>query len=215
MMTLFGVVAATWLLVGLLASYVMGRRGHDAFSWFLLGITFGPLAIPLAFDRLRSERRAPRGARSPTRPRAYGVKVLVGVDASAESRAASERVVHVLGDRLGRLMLATVIDYEHADRRRGADDADHLLADAASAVPGSRPETVVLVGEPGQALMDFAVAEDFDLVVIGSRGAWRTLSPIGSVATRLAGDTRVPVLLVGAPSRDTHARSSSREAARS
>ena len=43
--TLFLVVGIGWLVTGLVLSLIMGRRGHDAFSWLLLGSLFGPLAL--------------------------------------------------------------------------------------------------------------------------------------------------------------------------
>lgn len=44
------VAAAAWLGIGLVLSLVLGRRGHDPFSWFVLGMMLGPLAIALAVD---------------------------------------------------------------------------------------------------------------------------------------------------------------------
>ena len=72
----------------------------------------GPLVVPLAFARARQARHFPRAAdvgtwRGP-------VDVLVGVDGSAESLAAAAVVGSLLGDRIGRFTLATVVDYDTA-----------------------------------------------------------------------------------------------------
>ncbi|HEV8627025.1 MAG TPA: hypothetical protein VG034_21480 [Acidimicrobiia bacterium] len=42
------VVAVSWLAIGLTLSLVMGRRGHDAFTWLVLGTLFGPLGASKA-----------------------------------------------------------------------------------------------------------------------------------------------------------------------
>ena len=65
--TLVIVFAVAWLSIGLTLSLVMGRRGHDAFSWLILGTLFGPLAAIFAVEargeeRLRPELVAPRPA---------------------------------------------------------------------------------------------------------------------------------------------------------
>ena len=51
---LFAVMAA-WLAIGLVLALVLGRRGHDPFSWFVLGTLLGPLAIAFAFYAWRHE----------------------------------------------------------------------------------------------------------------------------------------------------------------
>ena len=50
------VVGIIWLAVGLILSLVMGRRGHDAFGWLILGALFGPLTAVLALYARRTER---------------------------------------------------------------------------------------------------------------------------------------------------------------
>ncbi len=59
------VVMAAWLAIGVVSGISMGRRGHDAFTWMLLGATLGPLVVPLALSTHRRTgprmRRAARG----------------------------------------------------------------------------------------------------------------------------------------------------------
>ncbi len=52
-------VAAAWLVIGLVLSLVMGRRGHDGFSWLVMGSLLGPLAIVLALNSSRHEQLGP------------------------------------------------------------------------------------------------------------------------------------------------------------
>ncbi len=46
-------VMAAWLVIGVVTGRAMGRRGHDGFTWLLLGATLGPLAVPLALSTWR------------------------------------------------------------------------------------------------------------------------------------------------------------------
>ena len=39
---------AAWLATGILAGIVMSRRRRDRFPWWLLGVAFGALIVPLA-----------------------------------------------------------------------------------------------------------------------------------------------------------------------
>jgi hypothetical protein len=41
---------AAWLGIGVVTGMVMGRRGHDTFTWWLLGAVLGPLVILLAMN---------------------------------------------------------------------------------------------------------------------------------------------------------------------
>ena len=110
----FVVIGAAWLAIGLVLSIVMGRRGHDSFSWLLLGTVLGPLAVVLAVEAGRHDERlrpAPVGAGTPVAAGNGPVDVLVGYDGSPQSTAAIDAVAGLLGDRLGRLMVTTVIPY--------------------------------------------------------------------------------------------------------
>ena len=43
------IVAAVWVGTGIILALVMGRLGHAPWTWAVLGIGFGPLAIPGAW----------------------------------------------------------------------------------------------------------------------------------------------------------------------
>ncbi|MGH9011216.1 MAG: universal stress protein, partial [Acidimicrobiia bacterium] len=92
-----------WLAVGLMLALVMGRRGHDAFSWLILGTLFGPLGAVFAIEA-RSEEFSRPELVAPRQSGAGPVDVLVGFDGSAESRAALAAVADLLGPRVGRAL---------------------------------------------------------------------------------------------------------------
>ena len=55
-------IAAGWVATGAVAVALMRRRGHDAFSWAVLFLFLGPIAVPLAIS---SDRHRPA---EPPRP---------------------------------------------------------------------------------------------------------------------------------------------------
>jgi nucleotide-binding universal stress UspA family protein len=76
------------------------------------------------------------------------VDALVGIDGSQAANDARRSAIDVLGDRLGRLMLATVVDHDTAARSRLAEEnqrARYALVRTANAT-GLRPEIVLLSG---------------------------------------------------------------------
>ena len=190
----------TWAAIGVVSAVVMGRRGHAPFSWLILGTVLGPLVIPLAFSRRREAMKL--GRASTPAARQGPVDVLVGVDGSPESIAAAEVVVSLLSERIGRLTLATVIDYDTALAGEGAGAHDAVrteLERVAELVSGSLPrlvETMVLTGKPAVALSEQAADGQFDVLAVGSRGRGASKLLMGSVATGLSGGASTPVLIV-------------------
>jgi nucleotide-binding universal stress UspA family protein len=105
----------------------------------------------------------------------------------------------MLGSRLGRPTLATVVDYDVAVGSGLAEENERAmtgLSGTANAT-GLRPETLLLSGRPAEVLRKYAVEEVYDLIVVGRRGhgASRVLL-LGSVADALARGGEVPVLIV-------------------
>lgn len=131
------------------------------------------------------------------------VDVLVGVDGSAESIGAAAVVAGLLGDRIGRLTLATVIDYDTAiggEKGLANRTARGELADAANAVARSvhrEIDTTVRAGIPADALVARAGDGHYDVIAVGCRGRGTSKVVMGSVATRLARGAPIPVLVVG------------------
>ena len=192
--TVILVVGVSWLSVGLTLSLVMGRRGHDAFSWLILGTLFGPLGVIFALEARSEERTRPKlvAQRRSTGP--GPVDVIVGIDGSPESRAALLAATSLLGPRLGRLTLATVIPYDGgSDRER---TARAMLEQEAEAVGGG-PRLELLHGRPAPVLLERAAEDGYDLLVIGTRGAGAAKALLGSTASDVAEWAKVPVLLMG------------------
>ena len=192
--TLVLVAAVSWLSVGLTLSLVMGRRGHDAFAWLILGTLFGPLSAIFAVEARGDERLRPELVRARESSGPGPIDVLVGVDGSPESRAALRAAVELLGARLGRLTLATVILYDcGVDRERTARAALEQQAEAI----GGGPRLELLHGRPAPVLLERAVDDGYDLLVIGTRGAGASKALLGSTAVDVAESAKVPVLLMG------------------
>jgi len=196
------IVVPAWVVIGLLTSYVMGRRGHDLFSWGALGALFGPLVIPLAVDAARAERRGRVVPVVVGRRGAGPLHVLVGVDGSTEAAEAAVEVVTLLGDRLGDVTLATVLDFDAERTGQGSvyeREARTALGEVAASLPGVTATEVLLSGPPAATLAGYGEQHDVDLVVVGHRGRGLSDALLGSVAARLARECALPVLVGGAP----------------
>jgi nucleotide-binding universal stress UspA family protein len=196
------IIAVIWMAIGVTASLVMGRRGHSSSTWLLLGALLGPLVIPVGIGSVRDERRDPRvraRVMQEGEPGPGTVDVLVGVDGSAESVAALHAAIGLLADRIGRLALAGVIDYDSAISGRPWD-TERLAVDGLTRVAASveepRPGTVVLVGRPSTELAKHAADEGFQLLVVGRRGHGASKALLGSTAKDLGHGADVPVLVV-------------------
>ena len=200
-------IAAGWVAIGLLLSVVMGRRGHDSFGWLVTGTLLGPLAVVLALDAgRRTEALQPANLRRgpPAIPSSGPVDVLVGFDGSPESRAAIDTVPALLGDRLGRLTVATVVPFgEIRERERLATEALRSLEGRAL---GDECDLELLHGRPAAALSQYAAEGGYALIAVGTRGAGITKAILGSAATQLAEKSKVPVLLVTADRGPTGAK---------
>jgi nucleotide-binding universal stress UspA family protein len=193
-----------WLLIGIVCSFVMARRGHDPWSWGVLGALFGPLIVPLALSAARRDRTTNPvvGTWHTGAPGGGPISVLVGVDGSPEAQAAACTAVELLGPRLGRLTLATVIDLDAAESARTvrsalSAEAQGVLEDPAGYVVDFDPDTVVLTGEPAHALLEYAQDKEADLLAVGTHGRGLSKAVLGSVAQRLVRQGDIPVLVVG------------------
>jgi nucleotide-binding universal stress UspA family protein len=194
--TMAVLVLAVWLAFGAGAVVVMRRKGHDAFSWTILFLFLGPLAVPLAIS---VHRHPPQDA---TRHDHSGaLDVLIAHDGSPAASAALASALELCGSRMTSLTLAAVVDAEAAttvsghDREREIQARLDRLADEL-VVPCGRVETVILHGDPAHVLARCAAEDGYELVVVpacdGHR--WRRILT-GDVAHRLAASTSVPVLV--------------------
>ena len=191
------IVASVWLAIGLTLALLMARRGHGAFGWFVVGSVLGPLSLPLAMSAIRAESPLTRNLTQGV-PSGGRIDVLVGVDGSSESEAALRSAVDLLGGSVGRLTLASVITFDNdsTQARENAAQAARGLAATASATKGYEPGTVLLSGQPGEALVEHANKEGYGLLVVGRRGKGASKVLLGSTAVRVANATDIPVLII-------------------
>jgi nucleotide-binding universal stress UspA family protein len=191
-------VVAAWSAIGLVLSIVMGRRGHNGFGWLVMGALLGPLGIVMAVDAGRhDEQLRPRTLteRLPVTGGTGPIDVLVGYDGSSEADAAPQAVVDLLGDRLGRLTVATVVPYGGLGEQER--DATEGLRQLARRNPGRVTELEVVHGRPSVALRQCATEGGYKLIAVGTRGTGITKALLGSAASELTRESQVPVLLVG------------------
>ncbi len=178
----------------------MGRLGHDARLWLALGVVAGPASVALVTRALKDHDLV-RPARLRWGRRGRGtVDVLVGVDGSPESLAALTAAVDLIGERLGRLTLAAVADFDSGfpggpDRSREAAEEALARARAIATNRALSPEVIVLFGSPASALEDYARDHGFELLAIGRRGRGLATAAFGSVASDLARTAVTPVLI--------------------
>jgi nucleotide-binding universal stress UspA family protein len=192
------IASAVWLTVGITLAVLMGRRGHSPFEWFLIGSILGPIALPLAWDRISSEPAAPNRETVGVvpGPGTGPVDVLVGVDGSSESETALRTVVEILGPRIGRLTLVGVTGFGYgnpqveADTKRALETMQGMAASAGVAHLG----ITILSGKPSEALPEYALRERYQLLVVGRRGRGASKAILGSTAAQLA-SAPIPVLI--------------------
>ncbi|WFE29408.1 universal stress protein [Solwaraspora sp. WMMD791] len=206
------VVVVVWVLSGVTAVAVfMTRRGRRAWYWYLLGAVLGLLFVPIAMERGATGTGRLETRTAPGRPgrsaSAAGPRVLVAVDGSADADRALRTAREVLGDRVGELILATVVDLApqvDPDERTEEEDEDlararEVLRDRAGAASaGGRAgasRTEILTGTPARALLDTARRNDVDLIVIGRRGSGLSTRLLGGVADQVVRHADRPVLL--------------------
>ncbi len=93
----------------------------------------------------------------------------------------------------GEVPFTIVNDVLKADISRGKQLLDDMLKQLGS----STAQTVLLEGSPAERISEMAETQDFDMVVVGSRGRNAVARLfIGSVADRLVHICRKPVLVV-------------------
>jgi nucleotide-binding universal stress UspA family protein len=202
----------TFLCIGFVLAIVMGRLGHSAFAWGLLGLVLGPIALVVALLSVRNGRPSWSRLVAGGYPGSGPVDVLIGIDGSRDSAAAATAALDLLGDRVGRLALVavTAIDDSVAGREEQArlqaelerqaqalQSAQRGRAQSGRAEQTVTPALVMRSGQPAAVLDQMAVEDGYGLVVVGARGAGLTTVLLGSVATRLAARASVPVLVVG------------------
>ncbi len=199
--TLVVTLIVAWIVVGLLSGLWMARHGHDPL-WILIALVLGPLFIPIAIERVqRRPSVAAFGQKGapPRRDGDAGLRVLVGLDGSAESERGLTTALRLFGPHCALLVLAEVTHFEAAEYDSGHDvdaAARHLSGVANSIdIPGA-VHTEVLAGAPGPALRGFAEKQDMDLLIVGRRGRGLSTRLLGSVSADIIEHSSVPVLVI-------------------
>lgn len=188
---------AIWLASGLVSSIILMRHGHRHWYWLLVGMCLGPLAGLIFRERSWTDspqvEQVRRGRTGP------GLHVLIGIDGSSESARAAGAALDLLDAVVGRATVATVVDYDTAQDPAGEADlaARSRLGSVAGSLRRWDPDEVVLAGPPVDALLDFAVERDVDLIVVGPRGRGFSRRILGSVCVGLVSRAQVPVLVLG------------------
>lgn len=192
-------IGVVWLSIGVALSIVMGRRGHISVGWGALGAMLGPLAIVAALGTSRHEKEEQPSAIVPATALGGSVDVLVGIDGSVECRLALEKIIGLLGPRLSRLRLATVVPFEDVPDHRRKAVAELARHARLSGISGAGQE--LLCGPPAEALSEFARAGGYELLVVGGRGRGLSKAVLGSTASALAASCSVPAMIVSAGER--------------
>ncbi len=161
-----------WAAIGIAAAVVLRQRGHHFGSTAALGVVFGPLFIPLAVRYARARHDEASTGPVVVAAGTIGsgpVDVLVGVVGDAPDVSAVRPVLGSLGERLGRVTVARVLNFEsmldQAERTRAALE----LSCSSLFLYEHDPELVLLGGHPGRALCDHASKAGYHLVVMVSR----------------------------------------------
>lgn len=194
-------LVVAWILVGLLSGLWMARRGHDPL-WTLIAVILGPLFVPIAIERVQHRPGVARFGQHGAPPQRIdpgsGLRVLVGLDGSAESERGLETTLRLFGEQCGLLVLAEVVHFEAAESasQTDVDAAAQRLAELAEDVQTKGlVHTEVLAGPPGPALRGFAQKQDMDLLVVGQRGRGLSTHVLGSVSADVIQHSPVPVLV--------------------
>ena len=176
-----------------------------------MALVLGPIALLLALVTARDE-RSPSQVVAGGIPGSGPVGVLVGIDGSPESAAATTAALELLGDRVGRLTLVAVTDLD--DSYAGREERVRMQGELERQAEAVRawlqehdatgqakqkvtPELQLMSGPPARTLDTIAAEDGYGLLVVGARGAGMSSVLLGSVATRLAARASVPVLIIG------------------
>ena len=122
------------------------------------------------------------------------MKILVGVDGSEHSKGALIEAIDVAKKFSG--VIKVIIVYKQGDDER----AGNILKEAEQLLKKVKIEyglLSILGSNPSRALVDVARQEDFDLIVVGSRGLGGAASfLLGSVSRQVVSKAHCNVLVV-------------------
>src|SRR6187431_1189549 len=92
-------VVVAWVVIGVTAGIVMGRRGRGGYAWAVTGAVLGPLVLPLlARPAARRERPpAPAPASADANVPSAGLDLVAGVDGSQDATGALMTALALFG----------------------------------------------------------------------------------------------------------------------
>ena len=142
-------------------------------------------------------------------PRSGIGRILLATDLAPASEEAADEAIRLARDLGAELLVVSVIDGvrtavmdrlpDRMDQRRAAREIAAQAVVVRGRLAGVRVSFLVWEGEAGPAIVEAAVAERVDLVVVGSRGRNRVERfVLGSVSDHVVRHAPCPVLIVRA-----------------
>jgi nucleotide-binding universal stress UspA family protein len=134
-------------------------------------------------------------------------RILLATDLSPASEGATSQAIALARDLRAELLIVSVIDpdlravagsrLERMDQRRAAREQAAQAMVVRGRQAGVHVSFLVWEGEPGPAIVDAAVSEGADLIVVGSHGRGRVgRFVLGSVSDHVIRNATAPVLIV-------------------
>ena len=152
----------------------------------------------------------PAQPRAPAqRPASATQRILLATDLSPASNGATRQAIELARDLGAHLLVVSVIDpaahgipgrpAERMDQRRATREAAAQALVVRGREAGVPVSFLVWEGDPGPSIVEAALAESADLVVVGSHGRGRVgRFMLGSVSDHFIRNAVAPVLIVRA-----------------
>ncbi|OLO27648.1 hypothetical protein BTR23_19690 [Alkalihalophilus pseudofirmus] len=144
-------------------------------------------------------------------------KVVVAIDGSKHSYKAVKRAVELVNDVTGQLTVVHIVqdgsptpiiigdfsasqyDYRKKMKEMKKEEGEQIIQRAKKEVQenGGTSEFYILEGDPAATICEYAEKENYDLIIIGSRGlgSFKEMM-LGSVSHKVAQISTVPVMIV-------------------
>jgi len=197
------------LLCAVLAAFLASRSGRDPFAWVLVCGLLGPFGL-VAFVGARSGEGEHQGLPGPAsgQPGA-GVAVLLPVDGSAPSLAATDKVITGAAG-ISRVTLLTVLPMERVEgvnaepgsprRQQLEREVEEVIGEARQRLDRGHVAyaTETRFGDPAEEILRLVGEGGYGEIVIGRRGRGGVAKLLlGSVSDRVTKAADVPVTVVG------------------